>query len=760
MFGSFSPIFPFNKEVPFSKEFLRGLRVPYRSGVPYLRPDSSIESSFRQASERRYYISELCELTGQYLDPAFVREIYRAYLFGAEAHDGQTRSTGEPYIFHPLHVAKILAEMHLDYQTIVAAILHDVVEDTPLACGHVEKAFGSEVAELVDGVSKLTHVSFDSLAEAQAENFRKMLLAMTRDIRVILIKLADRLHNMRTLEGLSPEKRFRIARETLEIYAPIASRLGLNNIAVELEERGFKALYPMRYRVLEEKVKTTRGNRRRLINKIERKILNRLQEERISCRVLGREKHLYSLYRKMRRKNRSFSEVLDIYAFRIIVEGVDMCYRVLGVIHGLYKPVPGRFKDYIAIPKANAYQSLHTVLFEPHGLPIEIQIRTEEMNAVAETGIATHCRYKNDATVTNAAHQRAREWLRGLSEMQKKAGNPLELLESVKVDLFPDEVYVFTPAGEIMELPRGATAVDLAYAVHTGVGNTCVAVKIDQLYASLRTPLENGQTVEVLTAPWAHPNPAWLHFVVTAKAQSNIRNYLKKLNQDEIIVLGRRLLMQPLVRRSVRLDDIPIERIDALLAELDLDAIDDLLLEIGLGKRAAASVAHRLLSEVDKEETSTLEYSEDFQFHYPLHIKGTEGMVVALSRCCYPIPGDSIVGVSTGRGIVIHNKNCRNVSVEHFRNLHKLVDVGWESHIKSEFPVGIRVHALNRKGALAAFATAIADMGANIENIVLFDQDGTQSSIGFIIDVSDRYHLAKIMKRLRAIDFVSRITRT
>nr|VFK47862.1 MAG: GTP pyrophosphokinase/guanosine-3',5'-bis(diphosphate) 3'-pyrophosphohydrolase [Candidatus Kentron sp. TC] len=754
MFGSLSPIFPF------SKEFLRGLRVPYRSGAPYRGNDSLFESSSERASEPRYYISELCELTEQYLHPVFVKEIYQAYLLGAEAHDGQMRNTGEPYIFHPLHVAKILAEMHLDYQTIIAAILHDVVEDTPLAYAHVDKAFGSEVAELVDGVSKLTHVTFNSFAEKQAENFRKMLLAMTRDIRVILIKLADRLHNMRTLDGLSSEKRSRIARETLEIYAPIASRLGLNNIAIELEERGFKALHPMRYRILGEKVKTTRGNRRRLISKIERKIRNRLQEDRIPCRVLGREKHLYSLYRKMRRKNRSFSDVLDIYAFRIIVDDVDTCYRVLGVIHSLYKPVPGRFKDYIAIPKTNAYQSLHTVLFEPHGLPIEIQIRTEEMNAVAETGIATHCRYKNDATVTNAAHQRAREWLRGLSEMQKEAGNPMELLESVKVDLFPDEVYVFTPAGEIMALPRGATAVDFAYAVHTGVGNTCVAVKIDQLYASLRTPLENGQTVEVLTAPWAHPNPGWLHFVVTARAQSNIRNYLKKLRRDEIIALGKRLLTQPLILGSTRLDDIPKKRIDAVLAELDLDGPDALLLDIGSGKRAAASIAHKLLNGIGKEETSALDHSEDFQFHYPLHIKGTEGMVVALSKCCYPIPGDSIVGLSTGRGIVIHNNSCKNVSFEDVRNSRELVDVEWEPDIKSEFPVGIRIHALNRKGALAAFATTIADMGANIENILLFDQDGPQSSIGFIIDVHDRHHLARIMKRLRAIDFVSRITRT
>ncbi|VFM97779.1 MAG: GTP pyrophosphokinase [Candidatus Kentron sp. G] len=753
MFGTLSPT------SPFSKGFLRGLRVPYQRDAHFQDSQFVEYPPDHEVVEHEYRISELCELAEQYLEPAFVREIYRAYLFGAEAHDGQYRETGEPYIFHPLRVAKILAEMHLDYQTIVAAILHDVIEDTPTGHAHVDKTFGSEIAELVEGVSKLTHVRFGTLAEKQAENFRKMLLAMTRDIRVILIKLADRIHNMKTLDGLSPRKRSRIARETLEIYAPIATRLGLNNIAVELEELGFKALYPMRYRVLAEKIRATRGNRRRLIGKIEKEVRNRLQEAKIPCQVLGREKHLYSLYRKMRDKGRRFSEVRDIHAFRIIVEDVDTCYRVLGYVHSLYKPVPGRFKDYIAIPKANAYQSLHTVLFGPHGMPIEIQIRTEEMNAVAETGIAAHCRYRNDVTVTNAAHQRTRKWLQGLSEIQRKSGNPLEFMESIRVDLFPDEVYVFTPGGEIMELPRGATSVDFAYTVHTGVGDTCVAVKINQRYAPLRAPLENGQTVEVLTAPWAHPNPDWLHFVVTAKAQSNIRNYLKKLNQDEITALGRSLLTQSLAVASTKLDDIAQEQIQAVLATLGQADLETLLWEIGSGKRRAALVACALLTEIGIKRDPVLEQLVDCQFHYPLRIKGTDGMVVALSRCCYPIPGDSIIGFNTGRGVVIHTKACKNVPTQGERNANKLVNVVWESDVEGEFPVGIRIDAINRKGTLATFATAIADMGANIENVVIAERNGLQSSIDFVINVSDRYHLAKVIKKLRSIDLVSRIMR-
>jgi RelA/SpoT family (p)ppGpp synthetase len=493
-----------------------------------------------------FQISDLCDITDAYLEADQVKDIYRAYLFGADAHDGQRRASGEPYIYHPLQVARTLAEMRLDHRSLIAAILHDVVEDTKTTKEHVATEFGGEVAELVDGVTKLSQLEFDSRAEAQAENYQKMLLAMAKDIRVMLVKLADRLHNMRTLDALSAEKRRRVARETLEIYAPIANRLGLNNIKIELEDLGFKALYPMRHRLLTAELKRARGHRKQVIKRISTAIKRRLRQEDLTGQVVGREKHLYSLYSKMVEKRLSFTDVLDVYAFRIIVDSVDMCYRVLGSIHNLYKPVPGRFKDYIAIPKANGYQSLHTVLFGPYGVPIEVQIRTAEMHEVAEAGIAAHWEYKDGEAGDSVAHKRARVWLKELLEMQQTAGNSIEFIEHVKVDLFPDEVYVFTPAGEIMELARGATAVDFAYAVHTDVGNHCVAVKIDRRYAPLRTQLTTGQTVEVITAPWGRPNPAWLSFVATGRARANIRNYLKRLQQGEAVDLGRRLLQQSL----------------------------------------------------------------------------------------------------------------------------------------------------------------------------------------------------------------------
>ncbi|MFP4697040.1 RelA/SpoT family protein, partial [Thiohalospira sp.] len=478
-------------------------------------------------------ISDLCEQLEDYLEPEQVAEVYRAYLFGAEAHEGQQRKSGEPYIYHPLAVAQILAELRLDHESLVAGVLHDTLEDTRVAKEDIAAAFGEEVAELVDGVSKLTQVHFGTKAEAEAENFRKMMLAMARDLRVILIKLADRLHNMRTLGVMRPDKRRRIARETLEIYAPIANRLGMNSLRLELEDLGFRAMYPMRYRILAKAVQSARGNRKEVVARIEGGIKARLAEEGLEGRVEGREKHLYSIYRKMRDKHLHFQEVFDVYAFRVVVDRVDTCYRVLGAVHNLYKPVPGRFKDYIAIPKANGYQSLHTVLFSPWGVPIEIQIRTRDMDRVAEAGIAAHWLYKtgNEAHAT-VAQTRAREWLRELLEMQQNAGNSLEFLENVKVDLFPDEVYVFTPKGQIMELPRGATAVDYAYAVHSDVGNTCVGVRIDRRLMPLNTRLLNGQTVEIVTAPGAHPNPAWLNFVITGKARTAIRAYLKDLQGD------------------------------------------------------------------------------------------------------------------------------------------------------------------------------------------------------------------------------------
>ena len=700
-----------------------------------------------------FLISDLCDLLGTYLEPAQVAQVYQAYLFAAEAHEGQHRQTGEPYIYHPIAVAKILAEMRMDAQSIVAAILHDVLEDTAAAKPQIADWFGDEVANLVDGVSKLTQIKFESRAEAQAANFRKMMLAMVRDMRVILVKLADRLHNMRTLAALVPEKRRRIACETLEIYAPVANRLGMNSMRVELEDLGFAALYPMRYRILNEAVRKARGNRKEIVSRIETALKRRLQQEGLEGVVQGRQKHLYSLYRKMRTKGVSFSEVTDVYAFRIIVDKVDTCYRVLGAVHNLYKPVPGRFKDYIAIPKANGYQSLHTVLFGPYGVPIEIQIRTDDMERMAENGIAAHWLYKSGDGEGNRAQVRAREWLRGLLEMQQSAGNSLEFLENVKIDLFPDEVYLFTPKGRIMELPRGATAVDFAYAVHTDVGNTCVAAKIDRRLEPLSTPLVNGQTVEIITAPGARPNPAWLNFVVSGKARANIRHFLKNQRQSEAEELGRRLLHKALAAFSTSLEALPNKQVSKVLEEFNLQGLEQLLGDIGLGNRIALFVARRLVPDSGASKPAATVGSP------PLAIRGTEGMVVSFGRCCRPIPGDPIIGfLSAGRGIVIHTESCKNVA-EHRARREKWIEVEWEDEVQGEFPVEIRVDVANQRGALANLAAGIAEEGANIENVTMEERDGRYSTINFIVAVHDRRHLARIIRRLRANRLVARIAR-
>jgi len=710
------------------------------------------------AAEARphFLISDLCSLLETYLEPHQVREVYRAYLMGAQAHEGQRRASGEPYIYHPIEVARILADLRLDYETVTAAILHDVIEDTAIDKQEIAASFSPEIAELVDGVSKLTQVEFESRVEAQAENFRKMLLAMTRDIRVILVKLADRLHNMRTLAALGAPKRRAIARETLDIYAPIAHRLGLNALRLELEELGFAALHPMRYRVLDNEVKKARGHRKEIVTRIEVALKERLRQEELTGEVLGREKHLYSLYRKMRDKRTSFHDVLDVYAFRVIVDKVDTCYRVLGVIHNLYKPVPGRFKDYIAIPKANGYQSLHTTLFGPYGVPLEVQIRTAEMQHVAESGVAAHWLYKTTHGGSNAAQTRAREWMREILELQKNAGNSVEFIENVKVDLFPDEVYVFTPKGEIMVLPRGATPIDFAYAVHSDLGNTCVAAKISRRYAPLSTPLLSGQTVEAVCAPWGRPNPSWLNFVVTGKARSAIRSFLKNLQQGEAVEFGQRLLRNALAGESALLEEIPQEKIDALLEEFKLSDMDELLADIGLGNRIAPLVARRLVPAGGDESP----HHNGLEDHAPpLTIKGTEGMVVNFAKCCRPIPGDPIHGfVSAGRGIVIHAQWCRNTA-EHAHHPEKLVDVAWGNRVDGEFPAEVRVELANQKGALATVASAISGEGANIENVNIEDRDGLYSHITFLVDVADRAHLARVMRRVRSISLVNRISR-
>lgn len=720
-----------------------------------------------------FLISDLCSLLEKYIDPEHVKEVYRAYVFSAEAHEGQKRVSGEPYIYHPLAVARILAEMRMDTNSIMAALLHDVIEDTATAKEQLAKEFNDEVAELVDGVSKLTQVKFESKAEAQAENFRKMMLAMARDIRVILIKLADRLHNMRTLGVMKPEKRRRISKETLDIYVPIAHRLGMNNIRLELEELGFKALYPMRHRILEESVKKARGHRKEVLEKIRTNIEQRLHQEGINFPVKGREKHLYSIYEKMRSKHVSFSEVFDVYAFRIIVDRPDTCYRVLGMVHNLYKPVPGKFKDYIAIPKANGYQSLHTVLFGPYGVPIEVQIRTSDMNKVANVGVAAHWLYKSGKGGGNQSP--AHKWVRSLLEMQQNAGNSVEFLENVKIDLFPDEVYVFTPGGDIMTLPRGATIVDFAYAVHSDLGNSCVAGKIDRRLAPLRTELANGQTVEVISAPGARPNPVWLDFVVSAKARSNIRHFLKQLKHGEAVDLGHRMLDKALASFSAGLNNISENRINEVLQELKLPSLNDLLEQISLGNRVPMLIAKHLVEGVQRTEadgTKSSTFRNVFSRYAPgwmkgqsrankrpLDIRGTEGTVVSYAKCCRPIPGDPILGfISKGRGIVIHVQNCKNTK-DYEKKPDKWIDVQWESDVEGVFPVDIRVDTANRKGVLATVAAVIADQSANIENVNIDDRDGRFSSMKFTISVTGRKHLANIMRRVRTIDSVVKITR-
>lgn len=708
------------------------------------------------------YFAPLRKKLESYLEEEQINKIYQAYLLAEKAHQPQKRSTGEPYITHPVAVACILADMRLDSESVMAALMHDVLEDTDVDKATLEKGFGSQVAELVDGVSKLTQIKFESKAEAQAENFRKMVLAMAKDLRVIVVKLADRLHNMRTLDALKIAKRKRIALETLEIYAPIANRLGMHNFRIAYEDLGFQALYPMRYRVLNESVQSARGNRKEILSVIEKSLQESLIKADISViKLWGREKHLYSIYKKMRNKRIPFSEIMDVYAFRILTNSIDECYRALGAVHNLYKPVPERFKDYIAIPKANGYQSLHTTLFGPYGVPIEIQIRTEAMNIMAESGIASHWLYKTDTEAENQAHIRAQEWLKNLLEMQQSTGNSLEFIENVKIDLFPDEVYVFTPKGNILELPNGACVVDFAYAIHTDIGDTCVAAKIDRRLAPLSTQLANGQTVEIITASSARPNPAWLNFVVTAKARSAIKHYLKHQKQAESIELGKRLLERALGTLGITLEQIPQENIRQVLNESNFQCFDDLLVATGLGNLSPLIVARRLAFatkiEEEQEEREKQKATEALS-EIPLLIKGTEGMVVQFATCCQPIPGDLIVGLlDAGRGITAHKEQCS--VVKDLRSIEKCIFLSWEENLTRDFPVDIKVDLINQKGVLASVARAVTDANANIENISVEDRDGNYCTVTITISVKNRVHLARIMRKIRNIPEASKISR-
>jgi GTP diphosphokinase / guanosine-3',5'-bis(diphosphate) 3'-diphosphatase len=687
----------------------------------------------------------------RYLPAEQIKQVMDAYEFAAKAHEGQQRHSGEPYISHPVAVATLLAELKLDAQTLMAALLHDVIEDTGVPKADIAQMFGEEVAELVDGVSKLDKIEFRSRAEAQAESFRKMLLAMVGDMRVILVKLADRTHNMRTLWIMPPDKRRRIARETLEIYAPIANRLGMNTIRLELEDLGFRCLHPYRYRVLERALKRAQGSQKQILQKISKRFDANLEEAGIEARVAGREKHIYSIYRKMRDKKRALNEIVDVYGIRIVVDSVDDCYRALGIVHKCYKPMPGRFKDYIAIPRVNGYQSLHTTLFGPGGLPCEVQIRTEDMDRVAESGIAAHWLYKTGSASATQPQVRAREWLASLMEMEE-GGSSEEFLESVKIDLFPDKVYVFTPKGDIVRLPRGATCVDFAYAVHTGVGNRCVAARIDRRPVPLRTVLKNGQTVQIVTARGASPNPAWVNFVVTAKARMAIRSFLKNLQRHEAADLGKRLLDNALREFKLTVRKVPEERMRATLELLGCNNVHELYEQIGLGERMASLVARRLLP--DEPDHAGGEGAA------PLAIAGTEGMVVTYGRCCHPIPGDTIFGyLSAGRGIVIHRDDCGNLA-EFRKQPDKWLAVEWQRKLNRTFPVEIRAEVRNRLGVLAAVAANISSTETNIEHVQVVERDGDSSSLIFLLQVNGKDQLDRVMRSIRAMPDVLSVART
>lgn len=701
-----------------------------------------------------YLFDSLKDVAQEYLTEPQVEALRQSYVVARDAHEGQTRSSGEPYIIHPVAVARILAEMRLDIETLQAALLHDVIEDTEVTKEELEEQFGTSVAELVDGVSKLDKLKFRDRKEAQAENFRKMVLAMVQDIRVILIKLSDRTHNMRTLGALRPDKKRRIARETLEIYAPLAHRLGIHNIKTELEELGFEALYPNRYRVLKEVVKSARGNRKEMIQRIHSEIEGRLNEVGLNVRVLGREKNLFSIYNKMKTKEQRFHTIMDIYAFRVIVDTADTCYRVLGQVHSLYKPRPGRMKDYIAVPKANGYQSLHTSMVGPHGVPVEVQIRTEDMDQMADKGVAAHWAYKGNGDRTGTTAQiKAQRWMQSLLELQQSAGNSFEFIENVKSDLFPDEIYVFTPKGRIVELPLGATAVDFAYAVHTDVGNTCVGARVDRNPYPLSKALKNGQTVEIISAPGARPNAAWLNYVVTSRARTKIRQVLKTMRREESVVLGRRLLNHALGRHSV--DTIYPENINEVLTDLKLGSVDDLLAAIGLGELMSIVIARRLLGDTDElTQTSSVPTSGK-----RLPIRGAEGILLTFANCCHPIPDDHIIAhVSPGRGLVVHRETCPNVR-GHQKEPDKYMAVEWSDDYEQEFTAELKVDLQNHQGALAELTNVIAKTGSNIHGISTEERDGRLYTVTVLLTTKDRVHLAGIMKRIRVMPHALRVRR-
>ncbi len=687
-----------------------------------------------------------------YLPAEQIERVRQAYLTGAHAHAGQTRKSGEPYITHPVAVAGILADLGMDVETIIAAILHDTLEDTPLSRQELESSFGATVAELVDGVTKLDKIRFSTQQEAAAESFRKMLLAMARDLRVILIKLADRLHNMRTLGAMAPESRWRIARETLDIYAPIAQRLGMNKFKSELQELGFRVLFPFRHRVIAARIKSMLGTRRESMGKIEAALSARLNQERVKHRIISRVKSPYSIFAKMRSEHKTFAQVIDVYGFRVVVESTMECYHALGAVHALYKPLEARFRDFIAIPKANGYQSLHTVLFGPFGAPIEIQIRTEDMDQVAERGVAAHWVYKTTGPA-NSAQSRAHEWVAGLVETQTRDVSPLDFIENVKVDLFPDDVYLFTPKGQILALPRNATTLDFAYFVHTDIGNHAVAARVDKKLVPLRTRLNSGETVEIITAPSAHPHPQWLEWVVTGRARIAIRNHLKHLQHEDAVEFGHRMLDRALESRGVPLEAIAPKVLDRYLAKGKYKRLEELLADIALGNRMPDQVASQLVQTRRAEGEPAAPSTEK------ILITGSERGVLTFGNCCHPVPGDEIVGyLSAGKGIVVHRQDCPNVA-EYRKTPERMIAIDWDRAVTGDYRVQLRIVVDNKPGVLATVAASIAEGDSNIENVEYQERDQQTSTLLFTIEVRNRKHLADVMRRVRRASVVHGVYR-
>ncbi|MFZ4527916.1 MAG: RelA/SpoT family protein [Undibacterium curvum] len=707
--------------------------------------------------------SALSARLSEYMSAADLKQVKEAYRFSDEMHLGQVRKSGEPYISHPIAVAEICAEWKLDVQAIMAALLHDVMEDQDVQKEELIERFGAPVATLVDGLSKLEKIEFQSQIEAQAENFRKMLLAMARDVRVILVKLADRLHNMRTLGVMSPEKKRRISRETMDVYVPIAHRLGLNNIYRELQDLAFSHLYPMRYRTLSKAVKAARGNRREVVNKILDAVNDALKTAELQAEVYGREKTLYGIYRKMHDKHLSFSQVLDVYGFRIVVKDFRESYYALGTLHALYKPMPGKFKDYIAIPKTNGYQSLHTTLIGPYGTPVEFQIRTQEMHRVAESGVAAHWLYKNDEGSLTDLQQRTHAWLQSLLDIQKQTGDSAEFLEHVKVDLFPDSVYVFTPKSKIIALPRGATALDFAYNIHTDIGDQAIATRINHEPVPLRSELKNGDIVEIITSPNSRPTPNWLTYVRTGKARSAIRHYLRTINLNESTELGRQLLAQALVAVNLN-PDLPGSLIDKLLNESSAKSMEEIYTDIGIGKRMAALVARHILDLVEDDSPNIpfQQFGERSGYrHAPVIIYGSEGLSVQLAPCCLPIPGDGIVGqLKRDQGLVVHTDDCEHAKRLHAKEPDRWIDVTWGEELNRRFDTRIAVTIKNERGALARIAAEIGEADVNISHVNMEDGDANDMThIHFTIQVDSRAHLAKIMRSIKHLNGVHRILR-